>query len=269
MATNQPIDPKKKKSDARYTRDADKFRLYAEAMGQCCFDGCSRCLVITEGETLNSAQLCHMRGREADAARHDPCFLEGIDDYGNLIVMCYEHHHLIDDEVTRSKFSVQDLEKMKARRASAWSSVLRQSAVLGHRFELIDDICDRLLVGAQPVFGKDLDNVDITRKVKVNDLDPRSHNVIIMGLLWRSQVSDAIAGLSAVNARAPHALKNKIKSLYLELSADLEDGNSILMAMMAMISDRHDRVKGGDDYWPAAAAVVAYFFEACDILERE
>jgi len=74
---------------------------------------CDKELVIKEGN--NNVTLvgheCHIIGEQPKSARHVPNY-EGINEYDNLILMCPNHHRIIDDN--ENDYTADVLRKMKA-----------------------------------------------------------------------------------------------------------------------------------------------------------
>ena len=84
-------------------------RLFAMSHNLCAFPSCRESLV--DGETV-VGDVCHVKGDRPGSARYDA----GQSDaerhgYDNLILMCCNHHRVIDKE--QAKYPVEELLKMK------------------------------------------------------------------------------------------------------------------------------------------------------------
>ncbi len=84
--------------------------------------GCEHALTDPSWEQVR-AEICHIRGLRPTSTRYDPEMNdEERNGYENLILMCPNHHQLVDD-LEPEKYSVDFLTEMKERatvRADAW-----------------------------------------------------------------------------------------------------------------------------------------------------
>lgn len=77
-----------------------KAKLWYRSGGRCQYRGCNKPLWrddLTMAE-LNVSNIAHIHGVAKTFARHIDEFGEKVDDFENLMLMCYEHHHLIDHD---------------------------------------------------------------------------------------------------------------------------------------------------------------------------
>jgi hypothetical protein len=92
--------------------------LWANSAGRCAFPGC-QCRLCTD-EAAKAApytigEMAHICGEKPGASRHDGTLTEKQrDDYANLILLCPNHHTLIDKPENLKKYSVETLHKMKS-----------------------------------------------------------------------------------------------------------------------------------------------------------
>jgi len=243
-------------------------------MGHCCFVDCKRPLfVIDDDDTINVAQFCHIRGREPEAARHDAKWIAAgndVDGYNNLVVMCYDHHHTIDDRSTRDRYTVAVLERMKLARVNTHNDFWREAHALTPVFEQIDELCDHLIANQAVHFDPDLGSVSPEEKIRVNKLPPEQERLIRSGLLYRSHVAEWMESVSQVNVKAPEKLRFRMRCIYNGLRAEGVECDQVIPIMHGKIIDRSpDNGSDATARVHAAGVLLAYFFEACDILERE
>lgn len=99
MANRRPIDQRTKKI------------LYAKSGNKCAFPGCNIILVDNDTDISN---ICHIEGVNPGSARYNPSRKESqINDIDNLIVLCENHHRIIDQN---SKiYTVEKLKEMKSK----------------------------------------------------------------------------------------------------------------------------------------------------------
>lgn len=89
--------------------------LWAKAGNRCSYryrgEVCDKELVVKDGEkdTLVGEE-CHLVGEKPKTARYAASF-NGRNSYDNLILMCSEHHTIID--VNKNEYTVDVLQKMK------------------------------------------------------------------------------------------------------------------------------------------------------------
>ena len=96
--------------------------LYAKSGNCCAFSGCNEQLF----EDANVGQICHIQGVSPGSARYNPDLSEevvnGID---NLILLCSNHHKLIDER--EDLFPVEKLLEMKKTHENIVSQAIFQS----------------------------------------------------------------------------------------------------------------------------------------------
>ena len=91
--------------------------LWANAAGRCAFPGC-QCRLCTN-EAAKAApytvgEMAHICGEKPGASRYDASQSDKQrDDYANLILLCPNHHTLIDKPETLKKYPVEVLHQMK------------------------------------------------------------------------------------------------------------------------------------------------------------
>ncbi len=79
----------------RYYTEKTKKILWAKSGGKCAFPACERDLI---GEDDNiQGEICHIVARNKGGARWRADYGDDIDDEKNLILLCADHHKMIDD----------------------------------------------------------------------------------------------------------------------------------------------------------------------------
>lgn len=106
--------------------------------GICSFEGCSKRLIEnTNGSLTNIGIKAHIIGHAKNSARHQYMEEYGytqatLEDVSNLMLMCYYHSKLIDDERTRDQFPPDRLFQMKKNHeewVSSWSAAEKKKSV--------------------------------------------------------------------------------------------------------------------------------------------
>jgi hypothetical protein len=264
MSYKEPERPEDKRSDVRKLPDPDRLRIYAESGGFCCYPDCDQFLVADEGETLNSGQIAHIRGRQKDAARHQAAYPdEQLDSFENTILMCYKHHHRIDSHQTRRDYPIEAVESMKAN-ASAKFACFRRSGPAAPTFALIDELCTDLANRTgEPDFS--LDRIKITEKIRVNELTPALSASIFFGLSQRHTIEEYLSIKADTETRFPERVQSSIKARYFDLVAAEYPKERIYKLMVGMVQGASASLEKAN----ASQVIVAYFFQMCDIFEKE
>ena len=90
-------------------------RLWAKAAGRCEYDGCNKLLYKDDltSEDINGGFVAHIIAASPDGPRGDETLsTQLVDDIGNVMLMCHEHHRLIDHEQV-AEHTVDILRAMK------------------------------------------------------------------------------------------------------------------------------------------------------------
>ncbi len=99
-------------SNRRYYREAALKKLFALSRNSCAFPRCEEVLSKPEWSRV-LAKICHIAGLNVGSARHDPAMsVEECNDFPNLLLLCPNHHDLID-VLEPERFGIEDLHSMK------------------------------------------------------------------------------------------------------------------------------------------------------------
>jgi hypothetical protein len=81
---------------------ADQRKLFPLSGNRCAFPGCPRSLLHSGtalDESVILSEVAHIVARSPDGPRwHDPLPLNELDSFANLILLCEEHHHIVDGQ---------------------------------------------------------------------------------------------------------------------------------------------------------------------------
>jgi len=109
---------KKVKEVTRYIKQEVERELWARAAGRCQFNGCNRILYkspVTQ-EQVNISEKAHIYSFSEDGPRGWGLFKKnpkGLNDVGNLMLMCHDCHKTIDQDKDGSKYSALLLQGWK------------------------------------------------------------------------------------------------------------------------------------------------------------
>jgi hypothetical protein len=90
-------------------------KLWAKAAGRCEYDGCNKLLYKDDltSEDINRGFVAHIIAASPDGPRGDEKLsAQLVDDIGNVMLMCHDHHRLIDHEQV-AEHTVDRLRAMK------------------------------------------------------------------------------------------------------------------------------------------------------------
>lgn len=127
-----------------------KYLLWAKSAGRCEFDGCNKPLWhdgLTQIE-MNFADIAHIIGDSADGPRGDKVLsLEYCSDVSNLMLMCLNHHRMVDrntklysENVLRQmkKAHEERMQRLTAIKSDKTSQVLIYKGLIGEHQPKID-----------------------------------------------------------------------------------------------------------------------------------
>jgi hypothetical protein len=155
--------------------DKVKIRLWGKAAGRCQYEGCNKPLwldSLTKTE-FNTAYIAHIVADSPDGPRGNDELSEKLSkDISNLMLMCDEHHRLIDREDVDGH-SVERLQEMKHKheaRIELQTSITeeKQSHILLYRAD----------IGINPA----LVNRNIAANAMMPEWYPASHSAIELGV---------------------------------------------------------------------------------------
>jgi len=103
---------------SRHIPAPERLKLWVRAGGRCTV--CNKYLVEDEftQQPVNLGELAHNVGRvmsRGSPRGEDALELALRNDAENLLLLCGDHHHVIDDRVVRGDYTVDGLKRMKAR----------------------------------------------------------------------------------------------------------------------------------------------------------
>src|SRR5690349_339403 len=105
----------KKKKPTSGIPGRDVRLLYQQSGNRCAFPTCTRTLVHPKTDkdgSVPTSEVAHIIAESLDGPRGEfPLPLEERNRYENLILLCEEHHHVVDAQI--ATYSVERLRQMK------------------------------------------------------------------------------------------------------------------------------------------------------------
>lgn len=136
--TSETDKVKKEKPQRRKLRKMEEAYLWVACGGVCSYEGCNKRLIeSSSGDLTNAGIIAHIIGHAENSARHEYMeeygyTQETLEDIKNLMLMCYYHSKLIDDEHTREQFPPDRLFKMKKdheEKVASWSDDKKKKSI--------------------------------------------------------------------------------------------------------------------------------------------
>jgi hypothetical protein len=129
MKTKNKTAPKRVNAPRVKVPVSTQFKLWLRAGGRCQFDGCNR-PVYVDGLTLrecNLANVAHIVADSVDGPRgQDPLPRAERNHIENLMLMCLDHHHLVDDPKYAAEYPKEVLQQWKLNHESRVENLLSQ-----------------------------------------------------------------------------------------------------------------------------------------------
>lgn len=119
--------------------------LWSNSAGMCSFRGCSEKLSVEDAAGVapyTLGEMAHIKGNKAGSNRYDPSQSDvERDSYENLILLCPNHHTLIDKRENEIEYTVDLLHEMKSEHERYISNRLAQE-----KFETVEQLKDRVSI---------------------------------------------------------------------------------------------------------------------------
>lgn len=241
-----------------------KNRLWANSGNRCAFTGCPE-ILSREGNDLDGpatiGRIAHIHAHSLGGPRPAPHDFppEEIDREGNLMLLCSNHHALIDDhELT---YTVDVLRRMKStheeRMENSHRLAIFGSSELATIITWISDYSD-----LEP--SEDFNLWEAAEKIKYNDLSDVVAERIEKGISKEYQVREYIRNCQVTDKGYPERLLAPLRSRYDDNKALGWDGDSIFDDLWLFAYG--SRVE--DSYRAAALAVLGYYFLRCEIFDK-
>lgn len=130
------------KRDPTGPNESTKKRLFADSGRRCAFPGCTAALF--EEEAL-VGDICHIKAANSRGPRYDPQQTPAERrSYDNLIVLCKNHHAVIDNDA--KKYTVECLQRMKAEHKKSEAPIIDETfaSQAACRVEIINKLYQHL-----------------------------------------------------------------------------------------------------------------------------
>jgi hypothetical protein len=232
--------------------------------GNCCaLPECRQKLVINKISSDKESiigEMAHISGEKPSAARYDKNMTEKERNcYENLILVCSNHHKVIDDQL--QTFTVEKLYEIKKNHEQWVDNVTRQEMPNVTFAEL--NVVTKYLASGQYTTDDSLVLIPPKDKIKKNGLSQEITNLITQGMVQVKQVGDYI--LKVPDIDFGERLKDGFVSEYQRLkNVEKITGDDLFNGLFEFAT------RGCKDFKQRAAglAVLVYLFEKCEVFEK-
>lgn len=263
------VKAKKKKDEDRRSYPLPHVRLlHGSVANKCSFPGCDNDCVERSGKTakpLSTGQIGHIKGVKPGSARYDPNLTKKQrDSYDNWILICGNcHPHL--DELDDDGNAVHSEATVRKWKSDKEEYITRRLAK-----KMPDVTSKELLFIADFIAGVDVNDdldftvLDPTQKLAKNGLTETSSALLKSGLGKAEEVRKFIEHQEAMIPEFSSRLKSGFLEKYLLLWDEGLRGDALFRGLRLMACQySEDQLKQA-----AGLAVLAYFFEACEVFQK-
>lgn len=257
---------KSRRNKARKSRGVSRpvrNRLWAMSGNRCAYPTC-RIELTKEGNEQDGpvtiGEIAHIYAHSPDGPRPHPDGLyENADGYDNLILLCSNHHRKVDGQP--NTYSVAVLQQWKADH-ERW--VAERLAVEEFNSAVLESIITWLTDHSIPASTDYTPPVFPAEKIKFNNLSAPVQNLITVGLSRVSEVEIYITDRSKLDSKFAERLLAPLLTQYNMLKADGYNSDYVFDDL------RQFACGNSPDFSKQSAglALIAYFFERCEIFER-
>ncbi|MBE8233199.1 MAG: HNH endonuclease [Endozoicomonadaceae bacterium] len=223
-------------------------------------------MILTIDETQKHGvkqfgEMAHIVAKSPDGPRGDAYFpKENLNKYGNLILLCRNHHRRVDE--CYKDYPVEKLHKMK-KKHEKWVNESLQKAVPDITFAELKASAKAIL--SAPVTSECLsfDVLELDKKIEKNNLTKSTRSLITMGLSVSETTRAYIESQEKLDNNYPEQLKKGFKNEYNKLVEKGLSGDALFESMLEFSTSGHDFKDKA-----AGLAILVHLFELCEIFEK-
>lgn len=237
--------------------------IAAESGGYC---GKPECRTAIIAGSVFLGEFAHIAGERPNSERYDASMSDAERNASaNLIALCPTCHALIDKPGAAAEFSVARLQGWKADTKARLERLARtRIGEVGRAAMQL--VVKGLLNGAlAPASDEEpLTLVAPTQKIQINELSRGTEDMITRAMARFQEFDAVLKHINVLDSQASAKLIDAVVRQYRDQAAWLR-GDDLFRGMVSW-------ARQGEEFTPesiaAAAVVIAYFFERCDIFER-
>ena len=251
-------------SASAYIRNADRALLWSRSGGRCCFPECD-VICVQEANNLDQSaiigEIAHIEASSDSGPRANPSLTDQQrNEYSNLILLCRNHHRLVDTNV--NSYTVDELRGWKSDRENQYLEFLTQG--MGNvTYEELGTITE-VLVNSGETQPTSISLIPPQEKMTRNGLTGRTGSLVSVGLLQSRQVEQFVELMGGHDSNFVLRLTSGFVNEYQRHRADGPEGDALFEAMLLFSSQRRSDIR----YQCAGLAVLVYLFERCEVFEQ-
>jgi len=232
--------------------------------GNCCaLPECRKKLIVSgtaDDKDSIIGEVAHIKGERLGSARYDATMTDKErNSYKNLILVCGNHHKVIDDQP--QTYTAEKLYVIKKEHEMWVANAIKQEMVNVTFAEL--NVVTKYLYSGQATIDDSLVLVPPRDKIKKNGLSQEITNMILQGMVQVKQVGTYIS--NAPDIDFGERLKQGFVNEYQRLkNGEKLTGNDLFNALFEFATG------GSNNFRQTAAglAVLVYLFEKCEVFEK-
>ena len=214
------------KNKARQYKPSTVRRLDTLSGNECAEPNCQKKLIAEDGISITS-KICHIAAASSNGPRYDSSMTDNERrEFDNLILLCDEHHVIIDNEYNEEIYTVELLKEWKSKHENKISELLMAKNPLSKQPLALNKVVN--------VMGKQMDEILSQSKV-INA--PNTENKISYNNILRHQHTIRI-----------HAVyQGKLNKIYEQVE---KEGSTRKLVILNNISNMyHTKTIGKDIEW--------------------
>jgi hypothetical protein len=238
--------------------------LYGYSAGRCVFPDCRKVCAAQEtkkNRAVPLGRIAHIYGHSKSGPRPNPHLSpEYLDSYDNWILVCADHHDIIDKQ--EASYTAEALLELK-KAHEQWVQDKLTKEVVNVSFAELEVVTQAILatpMGDEPDFSL----TPIKKKMKKNDLSERVGKRITAGMIKTKEVE---AFMKDISNRIPDFADKVTQGFVKKYNELLSQG----VAGDQLFLDLHSFASGGSedfDIQSAGLTVLVYLFEKCEVFKK-
>lgn len=251
-------------SRKRSYRRADLALLWSRSGGSCSFPECREVLVLEASRGDQSTivgEVAHIEASSDAGPRSNPNLSDQQrDEYPNLILLCPNHHRLVD--ARDSTYTVDVLRSWKRDTETRFRKSLAEGVVDITFAEL--EMITQALVNNNKTQSGSITVIPPQEKLNRNGLTERTRDLLNIGLVQSGQVEEFVETMGGIDVTfVGRLISGFVNEYHQQMQAGLK-GDSLFEAMRLFSSQGRTDIR----FQSAGLAVLVYLFERCEVFEK-
>jgi len=249
----------------RQTYERDVKLLWGLAAARCAFPGCREVCVkeATEQDKASPriGKIAHIVGHSPDGPRGDANYpREQLDKYENLILLCANHHDIVDAQpLTHTVSTLRDWKKGHEN----WVKTCLAQAMPKVNYAELEVVCRGIIASSERA-NDDYRIIPLHEKMQKNGLTKETQFLLQMGVAKVPEVQDFIDYVTVRDPDFPNRLVNGFVKEYNKLKVEGLEGDSLYLSLQNFATPDRTNLP----FMAAGIAVLSYLFSTCEVFER-